>query len=677
MSSDNNISNNEREEDSLKIGNIDLRILELDLKIFWITIRRHLRLLGIVVLATTLIALLYVWFFKSEIWQAKCTLFRHTNIELLQTELPNIYKPVKMQVVIEMIRTRDNMREVIKRLRLRWSLDALYARTGVETEEGNENIIKISAVADNPAMAAKIANTLAEVFISEYVKMQGSAVKEIYFYYLKNQKITAQTLSDLKREEQEYLTQYNVISINSEIDAKLKQLNDLEVLLLQVKMTSSATQSKISNLETNINTLQRDIPLSYEVNSSDVADLDTLNKELYKLQQKYTNDNPRVKKLQSEVEYLENKIRQQAGKAPPPTKVTYGYNQVRSAMEELRYKTVAEAEGMNNNVKQVESAIVKLKSDLLRLTKEENHYYEIKRKIELNRDLQKKIDSMVSSLSFALDTNVSDVTMMEKAEAPDTPQNKHRRLIVLVGALVGIFLGLGFIVVREALDFTVKSEFDLEQVLRINNLGSLPPFALVPYKTFYAAIQIIYRRMMEKSACAKLPTLVVFGSVEPNSGKSFVIEKLTEIMKTQGQKVLYISSTTSLADDQMELAINDSIYWDKSVDYSLVSKNGHHMFFLLNDEVYKMPISKDMIPFFIAKLDGYDYILWELFDFGQNEQLFSAICDAATQSVLVTKFRSSRKLELWKCVHFLTKHGCRNLSGVLNNVDLPYFDREV
>jgi uncharacterized protein involved in exopolysaccharide biosynthesis len=63
-------------------------------------------------------------------------------------------------------------------------------------------------------------------------------------------------------------------------------------------------------------------------------------------------------------------------------------------------------------------------------------------------------------MKFALNTNVSDITILERAEPPSSPTVKKRRFFVFVGAFVGFILAFGVILVFELMDFTVKSKFD-------------------------------------------------------------------------------------------------------------------------------------------------------------------------------------------------------------------------
>jgi capsular polysaccharide biosynthesis protein len=629
-------------------------------------------------LVTGALAFGFVAFYQQKTWTARCMLFRHTNIERLQSDMPNLYKPVETKVIIEMIRTRKNMKDVIKQLKLKSSIPGLYGQTAVEMQEENENIINILASANTPREAAAIANALAEVFIADYIENQNASIHKIYNYYTESKINLSQKIKALEAQQDEYLKRFNVISIATETEGKFKMLNELELNLVNSRMQESALRTRINNLEISIKDMKSDVQLNYTVTQSEDSELEKMQGALYKLRQRYTDDNPKVQKQVAEVEYLKEKMSKTKVEQRTPSSVTYGGNTVRMALEEQKFKAEAELKGISQNLGQLESTIKTLKSELTQLTKMDNDFFEIKRQLDLNRDLLKKIDGTVSMMKFALNTNVSDITILELAEPPTSPTVKKRRFFVFVGAFVGFVLAFGVILVFELMDFTIKSKFDIENVLKIKMLGSLPMINQVTLQSFYSSIQIVYKRIAEYVDKQSGVTLITFGDVETKSGKTFFIKKCIDLFGPQEKKILYISTVDELPRNMMKFAINDYIYKEEAINPNMPLENAHRLYFVMDDYTYIAPADKAAIDKFVSKLDGhYDYIFWELFEFNKNEQLFATICQAADLTVIVTMFKRANKFKLLKCVNFLKEHECRKLGGILNNVEKSYFNRSI
>ena len=669
-----NGNNNNIKTDLPIWGPVDFNIFKLDLRVFLITVVRRWWVLPILPVFIAIVSLCYLAVYNPKAWVARCTLFRHTNLQMINNDtIPTIYKPVNMNAIIEMVRTRKNIREVIKRLKLPVSMNGLYAMTKVSTEEDNENMIIIAAAASTPQYAADIANTLAEVFIEDYVGMQGHSVKEVYDYYVQSRKMVQDNLKQLEEQEQDYLTKYDVISISAEMTNKFAMLNELEVKLLQARMDQVSSKDRITSIGGYVNTMPKDVPLSYEVWSPEGADLDSMKKELYRLQQKFTDDNPRVMKLKSEVSFLQAKVDSNVGKKPEPTKVFYGENPIRSSLEQLKYKTYTDLNGIETNIRQLEVAIGKLKDELSKLSRLESKFYEVRTQIQQHRDQFQKIDSMISALSLALKTNVSDINIMERAEPPQLPDVKHRRLKVLIFSAIGFLLSVAAILLLELIDFTVKSPFDVAAVLSLKKLGSIPKITQVPVKTFKGIIQIIFKQIMELTAKTSGVVFLAVGGTEAKSGKTFLIQRFQTILTLQKKRSLHIlSCRRDVPKDAM--LINDLIYNGGTFDAEEAARHHHQVYFQLSDQTFLVPTDRVMIEHFIAQLaPHYDYIFWELFDFGDNEQLFATVSEVATLSILVARFRQTKKLNMMRCVHFLQEHHTSRIYGVLDYVEKPYY----
>lgn len=666
--------NYETEESIL--GGIDVNIFKYDIKVLFVTLRRRIFFLVLLPLLTGTLAFFYVAYYKQKVWVARCMVFRDPNPTRIEGQSLTPQNPLDTRVIIEMVRTRHNMREVIRRLKLQSSIDSLYGQTEVQMAEDSESIINVYAASLDPHEAADIANTLAEVFVGEYIRMQNSSLQTTYDSYVRSRQNIMDKLQSLEKEQQDYLKRHNVISISTETDGKFKQLNELEISLLQAKMQETALAIRLRDLQRSLETMQPEVRLSYQVSTTDDTELERKRTELYQLQQKFTDQNPRIKKIKSEISYLEQRASSVQVQAKTPERITYGVSQVRSSMEEMLIRTETELNGVKENITQYNAAIEKLKADLGGLSKIENEYLNTRRNIDLKRDMLLEINKITSTLEFTLKARVSDIVIMERAEPPMAPSTRRRRVTIIMGAAAGFFLAFGLVLMSELIDFTIKSRFDLDSILRIRVLGSLPKLNQVNLQTFYSAVQVIYKNIFEVTDNGKEPALIVFGDVESQTGKSFFIKKCIDVFNPQEKKILYITTVEEISPSLRKYVINDYIYKDDDVDPSLALENNNRLYFLLDDYTYIAPADKHMVKRFVNKYtDAYDFVFWELFSFNKNEQLFVTVAEASALTVIMARFRKSGKFSLLKCVNFLREHDVGNIGGILNCVDKKYFEK--
>ncbi len=69
---------------------------------------------------------------------------------------------------------------------------------------------------------------------------------------------------------------------------------------------------------------------------------------------------------------------------------------------------------------------------------------------------------------------VDEPTLVEEAVAASRPSSPNNRRNIMMGAVIGLLLSIGFLLIRHILDDTLKNADDVEQFLRLNTLASVP-----------------------------------------------------------------------------------------------------------------------------------------------------------------------------------------------------------
>ena len=100
--------------------------------------------------------------------------------------------------------------------------------------------------------------------------------------------------------------------------------------------------------------------------------------------------------------------------------------------------------------------------------------------------LKKQADSAAGLYSVLLqklnETNIAasiqnnNVRLLDRAVVPSAPVWPRKRQIALVGLLAGLLLGAGFVLLRDALDNTLKDADDVERHLHLELLAAIPRY---------------------------------------------------------------------------------------------------------------------------------------------------------------------------------------------------------
>lgn len=80
----------------------------------------------------------------------------------------------------------------------------------------------------------------------------------------------------------------------------------------------------------------------------------------------------------------------------------------------------------------------------------------------------------VASKKIKTVTKVEDVTTLEEAKLPSSPSSPNIKRNVLLGAILGGFVAIVAVLVREVLDDRIRRPEDIEDVLEMTLLGIVP-----------------------------------------------------------------------------------------------------------------------------------------------------------------------------------------------------------
>lgn len=147
---------------------------------------------------------------------------------------------------------------------------------------------------------------------------------------------------------------------------------------------------------------------------------------------------------------------------------------------------------------------------------------------------------------------VNHLTLMEEAEANPEPVKPREVLNTMIGTMLGLSLALGFIILREYLDDSVRTTDDVEHVLELAPLGAVSEIkgdtrrarlnnALDPLKPASEAFNQI-RTNIRFAASGKTPGIILVTSAKIEEGKSFTVANLGVAMARSGLDAVIVDA---------------------------------------------------------------------------------------------------------------------------------------
>jgi capsular exopolysaccharide synthesis family protein len=239
----------------------------------------------------------------------------------------------------------------------------------------------------------------------------------------------------------------------------------------------------------------------------------------------YTEDYPAVKALRAQKSQLELELAKQPAMIVASTSTVANpiAQQLTQAAAQLRVQ-VAAAQSQSDTVRRQRAA---LEARIRMLPAQTQRLADLQRRAKSSESVYDALERKLSDATIARTTTLSDVAVIQPAEAGDATVSPNVPLNLALGAIVGLIVALAGAVVVDFLDGSVKTEQDVETRLALPVLATLPMLGTAAKP----APQWVQRVMIESvlhlvtslryASSTPLKT-VAFTSASPGEGKSTV-----------------------------------------------------------------------------------------------------------------------------------------------------------
>jgi uncharacterized protein involved in exopolysaccharide biosynthesis len=647
-------------------------VLKFDRDIIGIVYKKRLKYIVVFTILGMVLAGVWAKVRIIPTWKGNCFVIRAPKNMSTPSEMPYLYQSFDLNTILETVRTRAVLNDVIKRLRLKAEADDLFK--AIEVQRGNRsNVLKFSVTWRDRELAAQIANATAESFIQNNTRLQNSATLKIYNYYLQQRQDRVRLIQEYEDKYEQFRGQYGVISIPNETQAKFDQLKSVELKMIENNLKVNEMDTKIADLESKMAATPKESIRSWTFTETDEKKLLQLQKELELLRAKYTDSNPKIQKVLQEIRELSEKSKKNDPARNIPESVTWGPSGLIETYTVDRTRLEGEKQGSLTLNVQYQNKVNNLRADLENLTQVQRNFFELERLLQLNRDVLRIVEGRIAEAKMAMESNVSDYEIVEPAKAPSYPEGTKRKMLVM-GFGIAIFL-LGSILVlgNEILDFSIKSDLDFKSVIGIPMIGQLPNEDQVDKNIFYRNLQIILDNVIRKNT-NKDQAVICIGSDIPETGKSFVINDMLKLLLSHRKRILYIDSVHSTPLEVEPFVLNRWLFHE--TDTFAIDQSDpllHRAYFLADESIFHSVVEVPRVQELFTSIEGYDYIFWELFDCHYHVQLFSTISSASDMLIMVGRFKRSSRHIFKNVSEFIKQRGFKNIYGVLNYVHKDYF----
>ncbi len=316
------------------------------------------------------------------------------------------------------------------------------------------SLVSVVATAKDPGIASQIANLHAENYI-DWVRAGRIDQQARGLTFLRAQADELrQKVADLEREAADYAEANSIVAVNKDENITAQKMSQLNKLLTEASANRIQAENQFKEAE---NSLKSPSAGFDDVSAQQMrSQLAQLQAEYDQLSAKFQPGYPKMVQLKAQIDGLKESIQ----------------GQRKQIVSGLKAKMMAAAAEETNLREELE----RQKSQAFELSKSQVQYNILNREITTSRDLLENVLKQIKETSLAVESNASNVSIVDQAVVPQFPSYPKKSLVVMLGILVGTGLGLLMALLLNYLDSTIRTPDDVAHYLKAANLGVVPSF---------------------------------------------------------------------------------------------------------------------------------------------------------------------------------------------------------
>lgn len=465
------------------------------------------------------------------------------------------------------------------------SEDAVAARIGSNLEfdqpEEQSDVVEITFKSPSPEEAAKVVNLVLEIYVENSTQQNRQAAASTSEYLEKEMKEIKQKLDESEQKLRRYMDKSGIVQVDEQATAMANRRATIEVDLQRVNVELQTIEETIANYE---NRLEKIKPgLSEQFSEAIGPRIQSLQEELARfenermqivaknptvLEQKPVP--PRLKFIDDQVGRLKSEIKKLSQQLFTENDEFIGIDaQARAGMVSEIQNRLIELRIQKNQLTSRREALQKQKAGMDRdfnsLPEGMMELAKLQRDVRINEELYLNISRKHADMSIWKESQFGFGRIIDRGEKPQIPVSPNKKILVLLGLMLGGVLSVGFITIKEYRDNSVKSVNELRKHLPKLMFSAIPtlqkvsvkdrkyftigngqiPDELVLLQDPSSIVSESFRRLKNniiyQNGIAPPKTIAVT-SPEKGDGKSTVVSNLGIAFAEEGYKTLLVGA---------------------------------------------------------------------------------------------------------------------------------------
>lgn len=578
------------------------------------------------------------------------------------------------------------------------------------------DVITVNYISASPKEAAKIVNLAMQNYIDNSTQQNRQAATSTA-NFLEDEKEKLKTkLQDAEQKLRSYMNATGYVQVNEQASSMVGQRANTEVELQRIMVELPAIEKSIADYKKQ---LERISPGLVEQLTEAVGPRLTASQEmLARYEQERSliiSKNPgvlqrdplpsRLQYLDKQILRLKKEIKDLSAKLFTTDNEFTGINsEDRAAMVSKLQTQLIELQTQRKQLESRKQALTQRKTEMdaefNNLPRGMVELAKLKRDVRINEELYVNVSRQYADMSLLEQSQFGFSRIIDPADTPNVPVSPNKKILLLLGFMIGGVLSAGFIAIREFRDNSLNNIGQLKTIY-------LPPLTVIPAlekvqkedeKSFEKGEGIIPKEIVmlnnrsgfAAEAVRRLknniifqngehpPKSIVITSPEKGDGKSTVSANLAISFAEEGYSTLLIDADFRRPKQQKYFGIPDepglSNYLNHEISFdNLVKETDLKTLKLITAgrraEMPEILSNSHKFKELLKKMEGvFDVIIIDTLPYGIISDS-SALIKYAEATIMVVQYRKTNKGMLFKTMEELKQIGANVTHIVLNKFD--------
>ncbi len=410
---------------------------------------------GLVTIATVVLVFTLV----QRNWQAVTTLMLRQDAEELSVGGGKPYQvpEYRLETLLDTLKLPSSLQAAAENAGIDAGPTTLAGAVDVSVAR-NSDVLNLKVLWSDAVGAARLANALAEVFVERTLQIRVEEAQEDLNRYLSQLDEARIRVRLADTAVLGFQQEHEVSDFDEETKARLIDLSRLE-------SEHRTVVAEVDGLITARAELQAAIAVQPETTVNSTLYRNPLRKrleefrwQLKEARSRYTDNNPKVVKLQREIAALELVLDENGEQSAPER--TDGPNELRQDMQ-LRMHT------LNDEIRKTEGrasglalSVQEIRAKLSYLSAREKEYAALKANQDAARQLESSLAAKAEEARVAAFSGEAAFHVLELAAVPANPAPSGRKLMVAAGMILGLGFGLALALLLEVIDPRIRDRRD-------------------------------------------------------------------------------------------------------------------------------------------------------------------------------------------------------------------------